>query len=187
MLGSAAITPGRLSAGRVRQPEAWRGDLIVNGRRRPAIVRPPSAQRAGNLPWVARAYPRYARFPRQKGRGVMTQVTEHLETHGVPFEPIAHPQAYTSIDEARALGIEASEVLKTVAIRAAGGSPGLRYRRPGRRRGPFRAPGGRQDPVAEDSASPLWPASPTPQGGCSPSRPILSASAAPCDVKRSPS
>ena len=36
----------------------------------------------------------------------MTQVTEHLQTHGVPFAPIAHQQAYTSIDEARALGIE---------------------------------------------------------------------------------
>jgi Ala-tRNA(Pro) deacylase len=51
----------------------------------------------------------------------MTQVTEHLKTHGIPFAPIAHPQAYTSIDEARALGIEASEVLKTVAVRTAGG------------------------------------------------------------------
>jgi Ala-tRNA(Pro) deacylase len=51
----------------------------------------------------------------------MTQVTEHLETHGVPFEAIAHQQAYTSIAEARALGIDASEVLKTVAMRAAGG------------------------------------------------------------------
>src|SRR5690348_15853099 len=51
----------------------------------------------------------------------MMQVTEHLQTHGVPFETIAHQQAYTSIDEARALGIEASEVVKTVAVRAAGG------------------------------------------------------------------
>jgi prolyl-tRNA editing enzyme YbaK/EbsC (Cys-tRNA(Pro) deacylase) len=51
----------------------------------------------------------------------MTQVTEHLQTHGVPFEAIAHRQAYTSIDEARALGIDASEVVKTVAVRAAGG------------------------------------------------------------------
>ena len=51
----------------------------------------------------------------------MTQVTEHLQTHGIPFEPIAHQQAYTSIDEARALGIEASEVLKMVAMRVAGG------------------------------------------------------------------
>ena len=51
----------------------------------------------------------------------MTQITEHLQTHGVPFAPIAHRQACTSIDEARALGIEASEVLKTVAVRVAGG------------------------------------------------------------------
>src|SRR6201982_729498 len=51
----------------------------------------------------------------------MTQVTEHLHTHGVPFAPIAHPQAATSLAEARALGIQASEVLKTVAMRAAGG------------------------------------------------------------------
>jgi Ala-tRNA(Pro) deacylase len=51
----------------------------------------------------------------------MTQVTEYLETHGVPFEPIAHEQTYTSIAEARALGIDASEVLKTIAMRTAGG------------------------------------------------------------------
>ena len=50
----------------------------------------------------------------------MTQVTDHLQTRGVPFEPITHQQAYTSIAEARALGIDASEVLKTVAMRAAG-------------------------------------------------------------------
>jgi len=56
-----------------------------------------------------------------KAGGVMAQVTEHLETHGVPFELIAHQQAYTSIDEARALGIDASEVVKTVAMRVAGG------------------------------------------------------------------
>jgi hypothetical protein len=43
MLAIAAIMPGALSAGRVRQPEAWRGDLILNGRTLPAIVRPPSA------------------------------------------------------------------------------------------------------------------------------------------------
>jgi Ala-tRNA(Pro) deacylase len=59
--------------------------------------------------------------PGQIGGGAMTQVTEHLHTRGVPFAPIAHPQAYTPIDEARALGIDASEVLKTVAVRAAGG------------------------------------------------------------------
>jgi len=51
----------------------------------------------------------------------MTQVTEHLHALGVPFELIAHQQAYTSIEEAGALGIDASEVVKTVAVRAAGG------------------------------------------------------------------
>ena len=51
----------------------------------------------------------------------MAQVTEHLQTRGVPFEHIAHQQTYTSIAEARALGIDASEVLKTVAVRVAGG------------------------------------------------------------------
>src|SRR5256884_8159116 len=50
----------------------------------------------------------------------MTQVTEHLQANGVPFAPIAHQQAYTSIAEARALGIEASEVRKPVAMRVAG-------------------------------------------------------------------
>src|SRR3989442_1236825 len=53
--------------------------------------------------------------------GVMTQVTEHLKSHGVPFAPIAHQQTYTSIAEARTLGVDASEVLKTVAMRVAGG------------------------------------------------------------------
>ena len=51
----------------------------------------------------------------------MTQVTEHLQTRGVPFEPIAHQQACTPVAEARALGIDAGEVLKTVAVRVAGG------------------------------------------------------------------
>src|SRR5262250_2979815 len=53
--------------------------------------------------------------------GVMTHVTEHLQARGVPFEAIAHPQAYTSIAEASALGIDASEVLKTIAMRVADG------------------------------------------------------------------
>jgi Ala-tRNA(Pro) deacylase len=52
---------------------------------------------------------------------MMTRVTEHLETHGVPFQPIAHKQTYTSIAEARALGIDASEVVKTIAMRVADG------------------------------------------------------------------
>jgi len=51
----------------------------------------------------------------------MSRVREHLKRHGVPFESIAHRQTFTSIAEARALGIDASEVLKTVAVRVMGG------------------------------------------------------------------
>ena len=39
----------------------------------------------------------------------MSIVTEHLEQRGAAFEALAHRQAYTSIDEARALGINADE------------------------------------------------------------------------------
>jgi Ala-tRNA(Pro) deacylase len=47
----------------------------------------------------------------------MSLVTEHLERQGCAFEVIPHRQAYTSIDEARALGVDAGEVLKTLALR----------------------------------------------------------------------
>ena len=49
----------------------------------------------------------------------MTKVTEHLKARGVAFEPVTHQQAYTSVAEAWALGIDASEVIKTVAVRVA--------------------------------------------------------------------
>jgi hypothetical protein len=44
--------------------------------------------------------------PGEISGGVMTQVTEHLQTYGVPFEVIAHQQAYTSTAEARSLGTD---------------------------------------------------------------------------------
>jgi len=47
----------------------------------------------------------------------MSVVTEHLERRGCAFEVLPHRQAYTSIDEARALGVDADEVLKTLALR----------------------------------------------------------------------
>ena len=47
----------------------------------------------------------------------MSVVTEHLEQRGSAFELLPHRQAYTSTDEARALGIDAGEVLKTLAVR----------------------------------------------------------------------
>jgi Ala-tRNA(Pro) deacylase len=46
----------------------------------------------------------------------MAAVAELLEQRGVPFEAIPHERTYTSIDEARALGITADEVVKTIVL-----------------------------------------------------------------------
>ena len=51
----------------------------------------------------------------------MSLLTEHLEQQGAAFEVLAHRQAYTSIEEARALGVHADEVLKTLAVRTGPG------------------------------------------------------------------
>jgi Ala-tRNA(Pro) deacylase len=51
----------------------------------------------------------------------MSVVTEHLEQQGIAFEVLAHQQAYTPIDEARALGMDVGEVLKTLAVRTGPG------------------------------------------------------------------
>jgi Ala-tRNA(Pro) deacylase len=51
----------------------------------------------------------------------MSVVTEHLEQRGAAFEVLPHRQAYTSIDEARALGVDVDEVLKTLAVRTGPG------------------------------------------------------------------
>ena len=46
----------------------------------------------------------------------MTPVRKRLEEHAVPFEIIDHERAYTGVDDARAMGIEADEVLKAIVI-----------------------------------------------------------------------
>ena len=51
----------------------------------------------------------------------MPGVEEYLRERGVSFEAIPHAQAYTSIDEARTLGVDADEVLKTLAVRTGPG------------------------------------------------------------------
>jgi Ala-tRNA(Pro) deacylase len=51
----------------------------------------------------------------------MSVVTEHLERQGCAFQVLPHRQVYTSIDQARALGVDAGEVLKTLALRTAAG------------------------------------------------------------------
>jgi Ala-tRNA(Pro) deacylase len=50
----------------------------------------------------------------------MSLVTEHLTGRGVAFEVIPHRRAFTSIQEARELGVTADEVVKTVALRSGG-------------------------------------------------------------------
>lgn len=51
----------------------------------------------------------------------VSRVAEHLRSRDAPFEVVPHEQAYTSIGEARALGISADEVVKTVVLHTASG------------------------------------------------------------------
>ncbi len=46
----------------------------------------------------------------------MTLVTEYLEAHGVPYETIHHDPSASAADEARAIGLEPSEVVKALVI-----------------------------------------------------------------------
>ena len=46
----------------------------------------------------------------------MTPIMKRLSERAVPFEVIDHDRAYTGIEEARAIGIDADEVLKVVVI-----------------------------------------------------------------------
>ncbi|HET7519451.1 MAG TPA: YbaK/EbsC family protein [Actinomycetes bacterium] len=46
----------------------------------------------------------------------MSLVTDYLFERGVGFEVVPHRRAFTSLQEARELGVAADEVLKTVAL-----------------------------------------------------------------------
>ncbi len=46
----------------------------------------------------------------------VSTVAEHLQSRGVPFEVVTHEKAFTSIGEARALGVSADEVVKSVML-----------------------------------------------------------------------
>jgi Ala-tRNA(Pro) deacylase len=46
----------------------------------------------------------------------MSLVTDYLTERGVAFEVVAHRRAFTSLQEARELGVAADQVLKTVAV-----------------------------------------------------------------------
>jgi Ala-tRNA(Pro) deacylase len=51
----------------------------------------------------------------------MSAVTEHLKERGVAFEELSHERAFTSIAEARAMGIAADEVVKTLVLKTSAG------------------------------------------------------------------
>jgi len=47
----------------------------------------------------------------------MSALTEHLRQRGSAFELLVHRQAVTAADEARALGLDTADVVKTLAVR----------------------------------------------------------------------
>ncbi len=51
----------------------------------------------------------------------MSEVADRLTSWGVPFEEIQHEQVYTSVEEARALGISVDEVAKTIVLNTGSG------------------------------------------------------------------
>ncbi|HWC69808.1 MAG TPA: YbaK/EbsC family protein [Actinomycetota bacterium] len=46
----------------------------------------------------------------------MTILTDYLDGKGIEYEVLSHERTFAGIEEARALGIEADEVLKTVIL-----------------------------------------------------------------------
>lgn len=50
----------------------------------------------------------------------MTTLTDYLDHQGIEYEVLTHERAFTGIEEAHALGIEADEVLKTVIVDTGG-------------------------------------------------------------------
>jgi Ala-tRNA(Pro) deacylase len=48
-------------------------------------------------------------------------IASYLASRGISFDAISHAEALSSIDEARALGVEADEVAKVIVVRHAGG------------------------------------------------------------------
>jgi Ala-tRNA(Pro) deacylase len=51
----------------------------------------------------------------------MSRVTDHLTDHNVAFQVLPHRRVLTSVEEARALGVAADDVVKTVALVTRGG------------------------------------------------------------------
>ncbi|MFA5891568.1 MAG: YbaK/EbsC family protein [Actinomycetota bacterium] len=51
----------------------------------------------------------------------MSAVTEYLRHHGVVFEELPHAPVFTATDEARAVGVSADDVVKTLVLDVRGG------------------------------------------------------------------
>jgi prolyl-tRNA editing enzyme YbaK/EbsC (Cys-tRNA(Pro) deacylase) len=43
-------------------------------------------------------------------------VAEYLKMRGIPFEVVRHPRTFTSVEEARTIGVDVDEVLKTLVF-----------------------------------------------------------------------
>jgi prolyl-tRNA editing enzyme YbaK/EbsC (Cys-tRNA(Pro) deacylase) len=57
----------------------------------------------------------------QEEGAAMSRAADHLRAKGIEFEEISHASAFTTLDEARALGIEADGVAKTLLLETATG------------------------------------------------------------------
>lgn len=48
---------------------------------------------------------------------IKNEVKDYLDKNGVSYEVISHPQVFSTIDEARALGVNADETLKNLIVK----------------------------------------------------------------------
>lgn len=49
------------------------------------------------------------------------KLSEYLDSIGTQWEPLSHPETLSSVDEARALGIDPDEVAKSLVLKGRGG------------------------------------------------------------------
>ena len=105
-----------------KQPKAEVRIKGKNGRIQEERTYPRLIARGASPPIIHPARRRTKRGPTGiEGVVATSLVTDRLTELGVPYEVIPHEQAYTSIDEALALGISADEVVKTIVLDTASG------------------------------------------------------------------
>ena len=105
-----------------KQPKAQVRIKGKNGRIQEERTYPSLIARGASPPIIHPARRRTKRGPTGiEGVVATSAVTDRLTKLGVPYEVIPREQAYTSIDEALALGISADEVVKTIVLDTASG------------------------------------------------------------------